>query len=76
VWLLCSSGDLEGSINTWLAQPGSALLDVKMNPMQLVMPPSPFMAPEALIGMGVPSAKAVPEAKGRDVWEMIMENIP
>jgi hypothetical protein len=46
------------------------------NPMQLVMPPSPFMAPEAVIGMGVYSAKAVLEGKGRDVWEMIAENVP
>jgi hypothetical protein len=32
--------------------PGSALLNVKVNPMQLVMPPSAFMAPEAMIGIG------------------------
>ena len=47
-----------------------------MNPMQLVMPPSPFMSPEAVVGMGVYTAKAVLEGKGRDVWEMIVENIP
>ena len=69
-------GDLEESIKTWLAQPGPALLDVKVNPMQLVMPPSPFMAPEAVIGMGVYTAKAILEGKGRDVWEMMVENIP
>jgi hypothetical protein len=70
------AGDLEESIKTWLAHPGPALLDVKVNPMQLVMPPSPFMAPEAVIGMGVYTAKAVLEGKGRDVWEMIVENVP
>jgi hypothetical protein len=32
--------------------------------MQLVMPPSPFMAPEAVIGIGVYTAKAVLEGKG------------
>src|ERR1700759_5706982 len=68
-------GDLEESLKTWLAQPGPALLDVKVNPMQLVMPPSPFMAPEAVIGMGVYSAKAILEGKGRDVWEMMVENV-
>jgi pyruvate dehydrogenase (quinone) len=73
---VAKAGDLEESIKTWLAQPGPALLDVKVNPMQLVMPPSPFMAPEAVIGMGVYSAKAVLEGKGRDVWEMIAENVP
>jgi pyruvate dehydrogenase (quinone) len=70
------AGDLEESIKTWLAQPGPALLDVKVNPMQLVMLPSPFMAPEAVIGMGVYTVKAVLEGKGRDVWEMMVENVP
>src|SRR5580693_9274789 len=70
------AGDLEESIKTWLAQPGPALLDVKVNPMELVMPPSPFMAPEAVIGMGVYTVKAVLEGKGRDVWEMMVENVP
>ena len=44
--------------------------------MQLVTPPLPFMAPEAVIGMAVYSAKAVLEGKGHDVWEMVVENIP
>jgi pyruvate dehydrogenase (quinone) len=73
---VAKAGDLEDSIKTWLAQPGPALLDVKVNPMQLVMPPSPFMAPEAVIGMGVYTVKAVLEGKGRDVWEMMVENVP
>ena len=73
---VAKAGDLEESIKAWLAQPGPALLDVKVNPMQLVTPPSPFMAPEAVIGMGVYTAKAVLEGKGRDVWEMIVENVP
>jgi pyruvate dehydrogenase (quinone) len=73
---VAKAGDLEDSVKTWLAQPGPALLDVKVNPMQLVMPPSPFMAPEAVIGMGVYTAKAILEGKGRDVWEMMVENIP
>jgi pyruvate dehydrogenase (quinone) len=73
---VAKAGDLEESIKTWLAQPGPAVLDVKVNPMQLVTPPSPFMAPEAVIGMGVYTAKAVLEGRGRDVWEMVVENIP
>jgi pyruvate dehydrogenase (quinone) len=47
-----------------------------VNPMQLVMPLSPFVSPEAVIGMGVYTAKAVLEGKGQDVWEMMVENIP
>ncbi len=60
----------------WLAQPGPALLNVKVKPMQLVTPPSPFVSPEAVVGMAVYSAKAMLHGKGHDVWEMIVENIP
>ena len=69
-------GDLEESIETWLAQPGPALLHVKVTPMQLVTPPSPFVSPEAVVGMAVYTAKAMLHGKGHDVWEMIVENIP
>ncbi len=70
------AGELEEAVRTWLAQPGPALLDVKVNPMQLVMPPSPFVSPEAVVGMAVYTAKAMLHGKGHDVWEMIVENIP
>src|SRR4051794_30312657 len=73
---VAKAGELEDSIKTWLAQPGPALLHVKVNPMQLVMPPSPLVSPEAVIGMGVYTAKAMLHGKGRDVWEMMVENIP
>jgi pyruvate dehydrogenase (quinone) len=49
---------------------------VKVNPMQLVMPPSPFVSPEAVVGMAVCSARAMLSGKGHDVWEMVVENIP
>jgi hypothetical protein len=65
------AGELEESVQTWLAQPGPTLLHVKVNPMQLVMPPSPLVAPEAVVGMAVYSARAMLHGKGRDVWEMI-----
>jgi pyruvate dehydrogenase (quinone) len=70
------AGELEESVQTWLAQPGPALLHVKVKPMQLVMPPSPFIAPEAVLGMAVYSARAMLHGKGHDVWEMMVENIP
>src|SRR3954466_8687819 len=73
---VAKAGELEESIQTWLAQPGPALLHVKVNPMQLVMPPSPLVAPEAVIGMAVYTAKAMLHGKGHDVWEMMVENIP
>ena len=70
------AGDLEESVRTWLAQPGPAVLDVKVKPMQLVTPPSPFVSPEAVVGMAVYTAKAMLHGKGGDVWEMMVENIP
>jgi pyruvate dehydrogenase (quinone) len=78
LWGRCvtKAGDLQGAIVDWLAQPGPALLDVKVNPMQLVMPPSRFVRPEAVVGMAVYTAKAMLHGKGHDVWEMVVENIP
>jgi pyruvate dehydrogenase (quinone) len=74
--MVSKAGDLEDSVQTWLAQPGPAVLHVKVKPMQLVTPPSPFVAPEAVVGMAVYSARAMLQGKGHDVWEMVVENIP
>jgi pyruvate dehydrogenase (quinone) len=78
LWGRCitKAGDLDEAVVAWLAQPGPALLDAKVNPMQKVMPPSPFVRPEALVGMEVYTVKAMLHGKGHDVWEMIVENIP
>jgi pyruvate dehydrogenase (quinone) len=73
---VAKAGGLEDAVKTWLAQPGPALLHVKVNPMELVMPPSPFVSPESVIGMAVYSARAVLQGKGGDVWEMVVENMP
>jgi pyruvate dehydrogenase (quinone) len=73
---IAKAGGLEEAVQAWLVQPGPALLHVKVNPMQLVMPPSPLIAPEAVVGMAVYSARAMLHGKGRDVWEMLVENIP
>jgi thiamine pyrophosphate-dependent acetolactate synthase large subunit-like protein len=64
--------DLEGAVAEWLGQPGAALLNVKVEPMELVMPP--FTAPEAVYGMAMYSIKAVMHGKAGDVFEMIGEN--
>jgi pyruvate dehydrogenase (quinone) len=78
IWgrLISQAGELEDSVIDWLAQPGPALLHVKVKPMQLITPPSPFVSPQAVVGMGVYTAKALLHGKGHDVWEMITENIP
>jgi pyruvate dehydrogenase (quinone) len=73
--MVSKAGDLEEAVRAWLAQPGPAVLDVKVKPMQLVTPPSPFVSPEAVVGMAVYSAKAMLHGKGHDVWEMIVENV-
>jgi pyruvate dehydrogenase (quinone) len=68
--------ELDDAVQTWLRQPGPALLHVKVKPMQLVTPPSPLVSPEAVVGMAVYTAKAMLQGKGRDVWEMVVDNIP
>lgn len=70
------AGQLEDAVRVWLSVPGPALLHVKVKPMELVTPPSPSASPEAVVGMAVYSAKAMLHGKGRDIWEMLIENIP
>jgi pyruvate dehydrogenase (quinone) len=68
------AGILEASVAEWLAQPGPALLNVKVAPMELVMPP--FTAIGPAYGMALYSMKAVMHGKAGDVFEMIAENFP
>jgi pyruvate dehydrogenase (quinone) len=65
---------LEATVAEWLAQPGPALLNVKVAPMELVMPP--FTALEPVKGMALYTMKAVLHGKAGDVFEMIAENFP
>jgi pyruvate dehydrogenase (quinone) len=65
--------NLEGAVAEWLGQPGPALLNVKVEPMELVMPP--FTAPDSVYGMAMYSIKAVMHGKAGDVFEMIGENL-
>ncbi len=74
--MVSKAGELDDAVQAWLAHPGPAVLDVKVMPMQLVAPPSPFVSPESVVGMAVYSAKALLHGKGHDVWEMLVENIP
>jgi len=64
--------DLEEAVQAWLAQPGPALLNVRVNRQQLVMPP--FIEPKAVMGMALYSARAVLAGRGGDVLELIKEN--
>jgi pyruvate dehydrogenase (quinone) len=74
--MVSKAGELEDAVRDWLAQPGPAVLHVKVTPMQLVTPPSPFVSPEAVVGMAVYTAKALLHGERGDVWEMMVENIP
>jgi pyruvate dehydrogenase (quinone) len=68
------AAELESAVEEWLAQPGPALLNVKVAPMELVMPP--FVNPEAAYGMAMYSVRAVLHGQAGDVFEMISENFP
>jgi pyruvate dehydrogenase (quinone) len=65
---------VEDAVQDWLAQPGPALLHVKVAPMELVIPP--FTEPKAATGMALYTAKAILQGKGRDVWDMVTQNLP
>jgi pyruvate dehydrogenase (quinone) len=64
--------ELEEAVATWLAQPGPALLNVKVESMTLVMPPAIEFGPA--FGMALYSAKAVLHGQTHDLLEMVHEN--
>jgi pyruvate dehydrogenase (quinone) len=68
------ASELETAVQEWLSVPGPALLNVKVMPMELVMPP--FTAIGPAYGMAMYSIKAILHGKGGDVFEMIEENFP
>jgi pyruvate dehydrogenase (quinone) len=65
--------ELEASIAEWLAHPGPALLNVKVESMTLVMPPTIEFGPA--YGMVLYSARAVLGGQAHDLIDMIKENI-
>jgi len=68
------AAELESAVKEWLDQPGPALLNVKVMPMELVMPPFTALGPA--YGMALYSAKAILHGKVGDVLEMVGENLP
>ena len=67
------SSELESAIDEWLAQPGPALLNVRVNPLELTKPP--FIELKPVIGMALYTTRAILHGRGADVVEMIRENI-
>jgi pyruvate dehydrogenase (quinone) len=68
------AAELESAVDQWLAASGPALLNVKVAPMELVMPP--FIAPEAAYGMAMYSVRAFLHGEAGDVFEMMQQNLP
>ena len=64
---------LEGALSEWLAASGPALLHIKVEKMELVMPPHTELEPA--IGMTLYAAKAVLQGKGGEVLQMVTENL-
>lgn len=68
-----NASELEGAVEDWLAQPGPALLNVLVNPLELVTPSKIEFKPA--LGMALYSVRAFLNGRGADVLEMIRENI-
>jgi pyruvate dehydrogenase (quinone) len=66
------ASELETAVHEWLAQPGPALLNVHVNPLELVKPP--FFQAKPAIGMALYSVRAILNGRGADVLEMAREN--
>lgn len=64
--------ELESAMASWLAAPGPALLDVKVNRMELIMPPkieAGQVASTALFGV-----KAVLDGRAKEVYSLLRDN--
>jgi pyruvate dehydrogenase (quinone) len=71
-WHVENSNDLAASMDAWLAHDGPALLDVRVNQMELVMPPkieASQVASTALFGI-----KAVLDGRAREVVDLLRNN--
>jgi pyruvate dehydrogenase (quinone) len=71
-WRVERNEDLEAAVIAFLAHPGPALLDVKVNRMELVMPPEVEFAQVA--GTALYAAKAVLAGRTRDVVDLVESN--
>jgi len=67
------ASEIEAAVQEWLAQPGPALLNVPVNPLELVKPP--FVELKPVVGMALYSARAILHGRGADVLELVRENL-
>ena len=71
-WRVETESDLDEAVRAWLAADGPALLDVRVNRMELVMPPeieAGQVASTALFGL-----KAVLDGRGKEVVSLLRDN--
>lgn len=61
--------DLDNAVRDWLSTPGPALLDVKVDRYELVMPPKVEMA--QVVGTALYSAKGILAGRGSEVFELL-----
>jgi pyruvate dehydrogenase (quinone) len=71
-WRVERNEDLEAAIIAFLAHPGPALLDVKVNRVELVMPAK--VEPAQVMGMALYSAKAILGGRAGDVADLVKTN--
>ena len=71
-WRVERNEELETSVIAFLAHPGPALLDVRVNRMELVRPP--HVEASQVIGTALYSAKAILGGRSGDVLELIESN--
>ncbi|WP_267226529.1 thiamine pyrophosphate-dependent enzyme [Dyella silvae] len=65
--------DIEAAVQEWLAQPGPALLNVPVSPLELVKPP--FIEFKPAMGMALYSTRAILHGRGAEVLELVRENL-
>lgn len=71
-WRVDHNAGLEDAVKAFLAHPGPALLDVKVNRMELVMPPK--VEPAQVFGTALYSIKAVLDGRPGDVLQLVTSN--
>jgi pyruvate dehydrogenase (quinone) len=71
-WRVERNEELEASVIAFLAHPGPALLDVRVNRMELLVPPRVEVS--QVIGTALYSAKAILGGRSGDVLELIESN--
>jgi pyruvate dehydrogenase (quinone) len=64
---------LEAAVIAFLAHPGPALLDVKVNRAELVMPAQ--VTTSQVLGTALYAAKAILDGRARDVADLVETNL-